>query len=101
VGKAAFIAASRWARLAVVMAASEKVDFDVPVKIGELIELHARVVRVGRSSMTVTVEGVAETLASGERRTAMRGRFEMVAVDDGGRPIPISACRRAREENKS
>jgi acyl-CoA hydrolase len=91
-GKAAFVAASRRARLAVVMAASEKVDFDVPVKIGELIELHARVVRVGRSSMTVAVEGIAETLGSGARRTAMRGRFEMVAVDDDGRPVPIPAC---------
>jgi acyl-CoA hydrolase len=39
--------------------------------------------------MTVVVEAVAEALLSGERRVAVRGSFEMVAVDDDGRPTPV------------
>lgn len=39
--------------------------------------------------MTVEVEGVAETLPGGARIPALRGRFEMVAVDDAGRPQAI------------
>jgi acyl-CoA hydrolase len=89
-GKAAFVAASRRARSAVVMATSDRVEFRQPVAVGQLVELDARVTRVGRSSMTVEVDVTAETLTSGERRLAMRGRFEMVAVDQAGRPIPIS-----------
>jgi acyl-CoA hydrolase len=89
-GKAAFVAASRRARCAVVMAASDKVDFHFPVKVGQVVELHAAVERVGRSSMTVIVDVVAETLLTGERALAMRGRFEMVAVDEHGHPIPIA-----------
>ena len=89
-GKAAFVAASRHARRAVVMATSDKVQFHEPVRVGELIELTARVERVGRSSMTVAVEVIAETLVTGSRRIAMRGSFEMVAVDDAGRPTPIA-----------
>ncbi len=89
--KAAFVAASRFARKAVVMAASERVDFGVPVRLGEMFELSARIDRVGRSSMTVTVDTIAEALISGDRRSAMQGRFEMVAVDADGRPIPIAA----------
>ncbi len=88
-GKAAFVAATRRARAPVVMATSEKVEFHVPVRVGELVELTARVVRVGRSSMTVTVDAVSEGLVSGTRRLAVRGSFEMVAVDDSGKPMPV------------
>jgi len=88
-GKAAFVAATRRARQAVVMAKSEQVDFHVPVRVGELVELCAHVSRVGRSSMTVVVDVVAENLLSGARRLAVRGSFEMVAVDASGRPVPV------------
>src|SRR5580704_13017490 len=72
-GKAAFVAATRRARCAVVMATSDKVQFHQPVKVGELVELTAQVERVGRTSMTVAVEVVAEALVTGDRRIAMRG----------------------------
>jgi acyl-CoA hydrolase len=71
------------------MATAEKVDFLQPVKVGELIEIVARVARAGTSSMTVAVEINRENLASKEHRTAMRGQFEMVAVNEQGRPVRI------------
>lgn len=89
-GKAAFVAATRRARAPVVMAMSDKVEFHVPIRVGELVELTARVERVGRSSMTVTVDAVSEGLVSGRRQLAVRGSFEMVAVDEAGRPVPIA-----------
>lgn len=89
-GKAAFIAATRRARCAVVMATSDKVEFHEPVRVGELVELTATVERVGRSSMTVVVDVVAEALVTGRRCLAVRGSFEMVAVDTTGRPAPIA-----------
>lgn len=89
--KAAAIAAARRAGGSVVMARSDRVDFHLPVLVGQLVELIARVERVGRSSMTVKVEVVAETLGKTDRKVAMRGSFEMVAVDDNGRPQPIAA----------
>lgn len=89
-GKAAFVAATRRARAPVVMATSEKIEFHVPVRVGELVELTARVVRVGCSSMTVMVDAVSESLISGTRRLAVRGSFEMVAVDEAGKPVPVA-----------
>lgn len=97
-GKAAFIAATRRARASVVMASSDKVEFHVPVRVGELIELSAQVARVGRSSMTVVVDVTLEGLVSGSRRLAVRGSFEMVAVDAQGRPVPISSAAQSQEE---
>lgn len=87
--KAAFVAASRHARRAVVMAGSHDVEFHAPVAVGQVVELAAEITRVGESSMSVIVEVVAETLLSGQRALAMRGRFEMVALDATGRPTRI------------
>ena len=47
-GKAAFIAATRHARQHVVMASSDSIEFDEPVRVGELIECVASIARVGR-----------------------------------------------------
>jgi acyl-CoA hydrolase len=89
-GKAAFVAATRHARCSVVMAASHGIEFEIPIKVGQLIEISAQIERCGRSSMTVVVKVVAETLVTGERQLAIRGHFQMVAVDERGRPIAIA-----------
>ncbi len=87
--KAAFIAASRYARRTVVTARSDQVDFKLPIRQGQLVETIARVVEVGRTSMQVQVELVAEDLLSGERQVCTRGRFVMIALDDQGAPTPV------------
>lgn len=87
--KAAFIAASRHARHTVVTARSERLDFHTPVPKGALVELVARVVAAGRSSMEIEVEMHSENLLTGERNLATRGRFTMVAIDRDGRPTTV------------
>ncbi|MYM56908.1 acyl-CoA thioesterase [Thalassovita mangrovi] len=96
--KAAFVAATRRARGAVVMARSDRVDFATPVRVGELLELRAEVIRTGRSSMSVAVAGEAEDMASGQRRAVLQGRFEMVAVDAAGRPRAIAQKFQRKED---
>ncbi len=87
--KAAFIVASRYARRTVVTARSEEVNFRVPVRSGQLVELISKVVKVGRSSMTVEVEMTAEDPLSGDRRVCTTGRFVMIALDSNGSPTAI------------
>lgn len=87
--KAAFIVASRYARRAVVTASSERCDFHVPVRQGQLVELTARVVATGRTSMTIEVDLYAEELLSGDRQLGTRGKFVLVALDAHGRPTPV------------
>ncbi len=95
-GKAALVAAARYARMPVVMAASERIDFHAPVLEGEIVDLAARVLKVGNSSMTVEVIMHAEELLTGQRRLCTRGRFTMVALGYDGRPVPVPqpACPR-------
>lgn len=87
--EAAGIAAIRCARQAAVTVAVERIEFHVPIKAGALVEVEARVVRIGRSSMTVAVELWAEDLVTGSRVMATSGHFVMVAVDAAGRPTPV------------
>lgn len=87
--KAAFIVASRHARRVVVTARSEEVNFRVPVRTGQLVELVASVVRVGHSSMTVEVEMTAEDPLTGDRRICTTGRFVMIALDSNGSPTSV------------
>lgn len=87
--KAAFVAASRYARRTVVTANSERCDFKAPVRQGQLVELVARVVATGTTSITVDVDLFAEDLLSGDRHLCTRGRFVMVALDGHGKPTAV------------
>lgn len=87
--KAAFLSATRYARKSMVTVASDRVEFKVPVRVGQLVELLARVTRVGRTSLTVAVEMYAEELLSRQRVLATTGSFVFVAIDDVGQPVPI------------
>jgi acyl-CoA hydrolase len=77
--KVAFIAATRHGRVPFVTASCERIDFAAPARQGELIEIEARVVRVGRRSLTVEVTLNAEAPLSGDRRVCTKGTFNMVA----------------------
>ncbi len=87
--KIAFLAAARHGRVPFVTAASEKIDFAAPARSGEMIEATARIVRVGRSSLSVEVELVAEATVSAERRLCTRGRFTLVAVKGPDVRLPL------------
>ena len=88
---AAFVTASRHARRPVVTASSERIDFHVPVRQGQLAEVVGRVTRSGRTSLTVEVELWAEDLLTGNRELCTKGSFVLVAVDERGRPVSITS----------
>ncbi len=89
--KAAFLAARAFAKADVVMASLGDAQFLAPVPVGSVLRLRAWVTRVGRSSVTVSVTGMAERL-DGEPRTSLKGLFEMVVVDKNGRPARIRSA---------
>lgn len=87
--KAAAIAAIRHARLSVVTASIDRVDFREPVKVGDLVVMHASVNYVGRSSMEVGVRVEAEDLLTGNRRHTNSCYLTFVAIDKNGRPVEV------------
>jgi len=89
---AAFVAASRYARRTVVTASSERIDFHVPVRLGQLAEVIGRVTKTGRTSLTVEVDLWAEDLLTGSRELCTKGSFVLVAVDANGSPVTIGSA---------
>ena len=76
----AFIAATRFSREKVVTVSSDKVNFKVPIPAGSLVELDAQIVRVGNTSIEVTVDVWKESMYVDERELALHGSFVLVAV---------------------
>lgn len=85
----AYIAATRFARKQVVTISTEQVDFKRPIPSGILVELVARVVKVGRTSLKVEVNIFLEELYSDKREKAITGHFNFVAIDENKKPTPI------------
>ncbi|MFN3596452.1 MAG: acyl-CoA thioesterase [Rubricoccaceae bacterium] len=91
--QAAFICATRWCRRKVVTVHSGAIDFKHAVPLGSIVELVARVVATGRSSMTVRVEMFVEPMDREDRLLATAGEFVMVALDSLGAAAPVDAVR--------
>lgn len=87
--RAAFLASTRFSSKPMVTASIEHIDFFVPVKQGNLVELVARVVHSGRTSLTVRVDLFSEDPMSRTRDRACEGYFHMVAVDAAGKPVVV------------
>jgi acyl-CoA thioesterase YciA len=69
-----------------------EVVFVAPVHLGDLVTFYARIVRVGRTSITVAVEVEAERLGfSGTKEVVRVTEAEViyVAVDETGHPAPL------------
>lgn len=89
--KAAGFAAMRRARSTVVTAAIEDIAFSVPIVVGDLVEVYAQVVSVGRTSMRIRVEVSKEDPIAGTSELCTVGHFTMVAIGPDRRPVPVPA----------
>jgi acyl-CoA hydrolase len=73
----------------VVTAGMDRMTFNEPIEIGELLTLRAAVNAVWRTSMEIGVRVEAERPASGSVRHTNSAYLTMVAVDDAGRPREV------------
>ncbi|MCL4455706.1 MAG: acyl-CoA thioesterase [Deinococcus sp.] len=81
-------AAVRRAKKPIVTVRVGEVVFEVPIRVGDMLEIIARVVRVGRTSLTVEVEVFKERLDT-PRILATRGNLTYVALGPDGKPTPV------------
>jgi acyl-CoA thioesterase YciA len=86
---AAGIVASRRARGSVATVAIEAMEFIAPIHLRDLISVYARVERVGRTSMAVRIEVVAERDLGQTEVKVTEGVFTFVALDEEHRPRSV------------
>lgn len=64
--------------------------FKQPVRIGDILSLYAKMMRIGRTSMTVNVEVYAERIRNQGRYVKVtEATLTYVAIDDQGRPREV------------
>ncbi|RYY36410.1 MAG: acyl-CoA thioesterase [Sphingobacteriaceae bacterium] len=85
----AFIAATRFSRKRMVTVSSDRIDFTKPIPSGTIIELVARVIHVGNTSLKVGVEIFTEEMYSENRDLAISGSFTFVAIDEHKNPVKV------------
>jgi acyl-CoA hydrolase/ferritin len=82
----------------VVTASVDAIEFLAPVKIGDIVITHGRLVFTGRSSLAILVEMEVERMAEPDRIPCNRAWFTMVALDDDGQPQPVPPLAVTTEE---
>jgi acyl-CoA thioesterase YciA len=81
--------ASKVAKSRTVTVAIEAMTFRKPVYVGDLLSVHATLVRLGRTSITVHLEAWVLRRKENHSILATEGNFTYVSIDEQGRPQPL------------
>ncbi len=87
----ASVLARRRASGRVATVAVEAMTFLKPVKVGDVVSIHAELLREGRSSMKIGLEVWATRQPESVRVQVTEATFTFVAIDEDGRPRPLPA----------
>ena len=82
--------ASKLAKSRTVTVAIEAMNFRKPVYVGDLVSVHATLVRIGKTSVTVHLEAWVMRRKETHSILVTDGNFTYVSIDDQGHPQPIA-----------
>jgi len=83
---------ARYTRGRMATVAVNEFIFKQPVRVGDILTFFSKLVRIGRTSITVKVEVYAERFsAQGHYVKVTEASLTYVAIDEHGRPRPIPA----------
>lgn len=99
IDKVAYACASRHAGTYCVTVSVDAVDFLMPVEVGDLVSLHAKVNYVGRTSLVIGIRIVAENVRTGEKRHTNTSYVTMVAKGDDDKPALVPELLLESEED--
>lgn len=85
------ITASRRAKGSVATVAVEGMTFHCPILVGDIISCYCRIGKVGRSSMAIRIEVMANRAGEADEIKVTEGTFVFVALDENGRPRAVPA----------
>ena len=88
IDQAGFAEARRHGRHRWVTVAIDRVEFKQPVHLGDIVECWTSVERLGRTSVTLNVDVLAQRYDSGLTVQVTTARLTMVSVDANGVAIP-------------
>jgi acyl-CoA thioesterase YciA len=86
------MSATKLAQGPVVTAAVSNIAFLQPVRVGDVICCYTDLVKIGRTSITLSVEVWVLRQGRGERSKVTDAEFTFVAIDEAGRPRPVRSA---------
>ncbi len=101
IDQAAYACATAWAQRYCVTAYVGGIQFLHPIRIGDVVEVEARVASTGRSSMNLAIEVRSGDLKGDELTVTTDCIVVMVAVDADGRSQPVTPYLPADDEAKA
>ena len=85
----ASIAAKRRSKSRTATVAIDKIVFRRPVHVGDTVSCHAKIIKVGNTSMKIRVEIWALSHVNFEEHKVTEGTFTFVAINKHGKPHPV------------
>lgn len=85
----AAICAQRHSGRMAVTAFVDDLKFELPVRVGEVVRLEARITATFRTSMEIEVIVEGEDAPTGRRWPCVTARLTFVAIDEGRKPAPV------------
>jgi 4-hydroxybenzoyl-CoA thioesterase len=101
IDEAAYVSAVSWSKKASVAVYVGGFRFRHPIAIGHLVEVTARILYTGRTSMHVSVHVHSNDLKLGNSLMTTECLVVFVALDEGRRPTPVPAWQPATSEDRS
>ncbi len=98
---AAAISAQKHCNRIVVTASVDNVSFKHPIKLGDVVTIQAKVTRSFHTSLEVRLDVWAENIPSGTKLKSNEAYYTFVAVDQGGRTIPVPELVPESEDEKT
>ena len=65
-------------------------DFKSAVRPGQLIKMYGRIVKVGKTSLTIEIEARRHSVYNGTQKSVCKCNMVFVRIDGDGEPVPIA-----------
>jgi acyl-CoA hydrolase len=91
IDEAGYACATRWSKAYCVTVYVGGIRFHRPIRIGDMVEVEARLAYTGNTSMNISVEVRSGDVKSGEMDMTTECLVVFVAVDADGRPLPVDS----------
>ncbi len=101
IDQAGYSCAVNWSQRYCVTVYVGGIRFLKPIQIGQLVEVEARVIYTGTTSMHIAVDVWARELSQSARQRTTHCIIVFVAVDEAGKPVPVQAWEPQTEEDRS
>jgi acyl-CoA hydrolase len=89
IDEAGYACATAWAKRYCVTVYVGGIRFHRPIRIGDLVEVEARLACTGNSSMNIAVEVRSGDIKTGQLNTTTECLIVFVSVDEDGKTVPV------------